>query len=316
VIAPITWEWHTHRQAGLKLVNLQTQLDTASADRLNLQTEIDRYQHESNRLAGILTEQSASAARQTASAEKFELWKQRLHGLLNDNDYRWPADSPFVRIPKAVVKQLDTGRPVRPPGALSQAARELLGLTPQEREQLETAFHNHFAEIDQLIDSRLYETNALSPYAARFGIPAGAVASQVWTIPPLGDEVNTQAKSLEASLQATLGPERWSMVEGQLGMLGTDTLRRILNLDAAQNPQQIAVWIFDQAGEPTVGYGWQGNGGAFSRSGTPLDAFKTDPSDSPRIDPADLLGAATLPKGVVERIMDWVQQQATTLPAK
>ena len=221
-----------------------------------------------------MADQASAAARRAADADRFSAWKQRLLALLTAEDYHWPEDSPFVRIPKSVVRQLDSPHPVRPPGVLTQAARELLGLTPQEREQVEAALQSHFAAMDKLADGSIYETNALAAYASRFGIPSPAIASQVWTIPALGDEVNTQAKALETSLQNTLGPERWAMVQGQMGVSGTDTLRRVLNLDAAQNPQQIAVWISNSNGKPTVGYGWQGNGGAFTQDGASLDLFQ------------------------------------------
>jgi len=316
VVAPMSWEWHAHLEAKRHLLELHTQLEATRTDRAEVQTEIERYQKTTARLSAALADESSLAARRAAAADEFAAWRQRLHALLAAEDYRWPADSPFVRIPKSIVRKLETNRPVRPPGVLTQAARELLGLTSEEREQIENAFRAHFAAIDQLIDTRVYETNALAPYPSRFGIPSGAVASQVWTIPPLGDQVDTLSKGLETSLQNTLGPDRWSITQGQMGMIGTDTLRRVLNLDAAQNPQQIAVWIFDEGGKPAVGYGWQGNGGAFSRGDIPLDIFKPGPPPDSGMSSGELLGASNLPGGVVERMMNWLQQQAAALPEK
>ena len=128
-----------------------------------------------------------------------------------------------MRIPKSIVKQLGVDHSVQPPGVLTQPARELLGLTPQEREQIETVLQAHFTAMNQLIENQVYETKTLSQSGSHFGIPSDASASKVWVIPPLGDAVATQTKTLQDSLQNTLGAERWQFVSEQLGTIGTDT---------------------------------------------------------------------------------------------
>jgi hypothetical protein len=261
-----------------------------------------------------LADETALAAKRAAAADKFSARKRHLRALLTGENYHWPQDSPFVRIPKSVAKSLEPYRAVRPPGVLTQEARELLGLTPEEREQVEAALQAHFVAMDKLIEVGIYETNALSPYAARFGIPSGATASQVWTIPALGDDVDAQAKALETSLQHALGSERWGMVQAQMGIVGTDTLRRVLGLDAGQNPQQVALWITDQNGKPTVGYGWQGNGGAFTQDGAPLEVFKPGAQSASDPDPARFIGGRTLPTALTTRMLAWLQGQAAAMP--
>jgi len=94
-------------------------------------------------------------------------------------DYHWPEDSPFVRIPKAVVPQLEVRHPIAPPGVLKQETRELLGLTPAEREQAEQALQQYFAAMDSLMDSNRYETNRTTLAT----IPANALSSQVLACP-------------------------------------------------------------------------------------------------------------------------------------
>lgn len=131
----------------------------------------------------------------------------------------------------------------------------------------------------------------------------------------LGDEVTTQTKALETNLREVLGPERYGIVEGQLGTIGTDTVRRALNLDAAQNPQQLAVWVLDINGKPTVGCGWQGNGGAFTYYVGPLESFIAD-STASGLDPAEVISTRALSGVLTSKIRDWAQQQAASLPAQ
>ena len=315
-IVPVGWQWQAQSHARAEVSRLQIRLAEAQSERAGVQSEVERWESTSARLSASLPA-GADLARKRAAAEgQFAAWKNRLRALLTSDTYRWPEDSPFVRIPKSIVKQLGVDHSVQPPGVLTQPARELLGLTPQEREQIETVLQAHFTAMNQLIENQVYETNTLSQSGSHFGIPSDASASKVWVIPPLGDAVATQTKTLQDSLQNTLGAERWQFVSEQLGTIGTDTLRRVLNLDAGQNPQEVAVWITEFNGKPTVGYGWQGNGGAFTQDGAPLDAFSPGAATSPGMDPAQFVGSRTLPAVLTSRMLAWLQQQAVALPGK
>jgi RNA polymerase sigma factor (sigma-70 family) len=319
-VVPIGWQCQAQRHARQQILTLQSQLTEVETERVQVQTELDRREKTSARLNMSLAAATDSAMKRATAASEFGAWKNRLRALLTSETYRWPEDSPFVRIPKSVVSQLGGGNgSVQPPGVLAQSARELLGLTPEERQQVESALQAHFAAMDKLTEDHLYETNTLSQYRSHFGIPSGASASKVWVIPALGDEVTAQSKMLEDSLQATLGSERWQLVSQQLETIGTDTLRRVLSLDAGQNPQEIAVWIWENKGKPTVGYGWQGNGGAFSNDGVPLEVFNPGASAgtaAPRIDPVQFIGSRTLPAVVTSRMLAWLQQEAAAWPGK
>src|SRR5262249_10461079 len=155
-------------------------------------------------------------------------------GQLLAEDYRWPEDSPFIRIPKSELMHLSMDRPVSPPGEIKRAARELFGLTPAERQEAESALHDHFASMDHLMDQAIYETNNASGFSA----PKTTIAKKFWAIPALGDSAQALGETLESTLHNVLGNERWPLVKEALDLRGTDTLRRILSLDADKQPQR------------------------------------------------------------------------------
>jgi RNA polymerase sigma factor (sigma-70 family) len=316
-VAPLGWEWQGQRRAREQAGSVEEQLAAARAERSELRVQLETAEEESRRLDAALAGERDSSAQRAKAAEKLAAWKKHLRAVLTADNYRWPEDSPFVRIPKSVVKQVSgPDHSIMPPGVLSQAARELMGLTPQERERVEAALRAHFSAVDQLIADHLYETNALSPFSAQFSIPAGALASKVWAIPALGADAASQITELETALQASLGDERWALAKEQMDMRGTDTLRRVLNVDAAQNPQEMAVWISDHNGKPMVGYGWHENGSAFTSDGAALESFGPAANAASGNDAVKFLDDRGFPNAVTTVMLGWVQQQAAALAGK
>jgi len=64
------------------------------------------------------------------------------------------------------------------------------------------------------------------------------VASAIFYVPALGDEAKASADRLEEEMKSELGDQRWPLMEAQWNSHGTHTLRRILDLDSAQEPQE------------------------------------------------------------------------------
>src|SRR5262249_54572537 len=120
-LTPLGLEWQGHRPAPKRPFRLQNQFETAQNESSNLPSGIERYEKTSTRLSGTLTDETALAAKRATAANKFSAWKQHLRLLLTAEDYHWPEDSPFVRIPKSVAKLLGTDHAVHPPGVLTQA---------------------------------------------------------------------------------------------------------------------------------------------------------------------------------------------------
>ena len=305
---PVAWQWNDYHRAADAAAQTRAQFAAAQTEQALLQSEIERLRKTVERLEASSTAAKELAEQRAEAARKYEAWKTHLRGLLLTDNYRWPEDSPFVRIPKSALRQINADRPVAAPGVLKQHERELLGLSPQERAQIENTLHRYFEGVDAMIDANIYETN----HPTNFGIPASALASKIWSVPALGDEVKTRADELQTALQAALGEDRWPLVQAQLQSHGLHSLRMTLNLDAGQEGQQIGVWVSEENGKLVVGRGWSGQYTSGASSGMALDLFKPNAEPVPGMDTADFLGFRTLPGTVSRRMTDWIQQQAIT----
>lgn len=305
-VAPVAWQWNHQRQARQQLLHFQTQLAEAQKDLSAAQSEIDRRNEASARLAASSAAAKDAADRDADAAGKFAAWRNHLRQVLTDDDYRWPEDSPFVRIPKSVLHDLNDVHGVNPPGVLRQEARELLGLTPQDRKQIEATLQNHFATMDDLIEKQIVETNQ----TVHFRIPEAADARMAWIVPPLGDEVVRQGAELQSELKGILGDSRWALMKEQLQSTGINTLRRVLNLDAGNEGQEVAVWIKDNkndAGQPTVGIGLSSGSSMSITEGLGLDTAVSAMGAENNGNVWDnLLG---VPESITQRINEWIKLQ-------
>ena len=314
VLAPMLWEWSEDRNAKAALAQVNANLTETQNEIDLVQTERLRSEESSRRLESSLARARVTANQRAEMERMFAAWKQRTRGRLLAADYQWPDDLPFVRIPKAIVSQLRVRHPIREPGLIKQEARELLGLSPAEREEMEAALQKHFAAMDNLMEQHLYETNRLDHTPPS----AGALASQVWGLSPLGDEVKQHIDELLASLKTTLGSERWPMIEEDLRSAGTESLRQTLDLDAGERGQQLTVWIEERNAQLLVGYGWcSDQGSAFSSGGLTLNSFADGAKFPEGMSQEHYLGFEQLPVALTQPAIAWLRQQAATrLPLK
>ena len=307
--APLVWQWQQQSEARHALALAKSNFAATQAQLAVRQSELLHLTESATKLAESLANFRLAAARRAETEQKFTTWKEQVRARLLAADYQWPEDLPFIRIPKAILPQLNVERPVTPPGSFSQPARELLGLSPTERRAAEEALHNHFAAMDSLMEASRYETNS-----AKFtSIPRETLASQVWGVPALGDEVKQRADELQSALRADLGEERWPMVARQMESSSSDSLQRILNLDAGEKGQELAVWIQERDGNLVAGFGWGEKGMSFSSSGLALSLFLPN-AEIP-------VGAGTVEDYLVTRPMaatlsqpalEWIRRQAET----
>lgn len=307
VAGPMFWQWNDHYQARQQVLHFQTELRAAQNDLAATQLEIDRLNTVSARLVASSAAAKDAVDRYADAANKFAIWKTHLRSVLTADDYHWPEDSPFVRIPKSVLHELNNVHSINPPGVLKQEARELLGLTAQERKQIETTLQNHFATMDDLIEKQIIETNQ----TAHFHIPETAVASMVWMVPPLGDEVVRQGTELQMELKDILGDSRWSLMKEQLQSTGVYTLRRVLNLDAGNDGQEFAVWIKDNkdnGGQPTIGVGLSSGPSISVTEGLALEPVLSAMGTGNDGNIWD--NALGVPESITQRINQWFKLQA------
>jgi RNA polymerase sigma factor (sigma-70 family) len=306
---PVAWQWKSSRAAGRGAANVRTELESVRSERITLEGEIERLARSAEALKASLANAATIEAQNADAARKLELWKTRIRSALMAADYHWPDDSPFVRIPKTSVQRIDAGMAIQPPGVIAPEARELLGLSPEERATVEERLHNYFGNIDRLIENGIVETNQ-SP---RLKPPAGAVTSTIYYVPALGDEAKASAGILEEELKSVLGDQRWPFVESKWNSSGTHTLRRILGIDSDQQAQEVCVWInSDSSGALTTGYQWLTSQSSFGADGAALAAML--PGANPQVgrSPIQAVEANNLPGPLTSRMLAWLQEQAQT----
>jgi len=304
VAVPVAWQWHEHQQVQQALAAAGVGAGPDEWD--SLRTELIQLNQSAAQLDASLAAARVADRHRAARDKEFADWKARLRARLLAADYQWPGDLPFVRIPKKLVPRLDVSHPVMQPGVIKPEACELLGLSPAEREAAEAALGHYFTNLNGLAESQLYETNRTS----RIGVPADALASQVWELPALGDEAKQNSEALENALQAALGDQRWQLVSNQMSMIGTDTLRRILDLDVADRGREFAVWIRQQDGRPVVGYGWGDGNSSFTSGGIALSLFQPGAPSSGSFRIEDYFESRQLSPAFTQPALAWIQQQA------
>jgi hypothetical protein len=121
-------------------------------------------------------------------------------------DYRWSDDSAFARIPKSVLpelNQLAKPTPFSPPGVVNPYERELLGLTPAQRQALEETLRP-VAEAQYGDKAEAYERD--NPLGGQ------VIASKIFADQPsgkVGAESEQRFAQLLADIRGILGEERW-----------------------------------------------------------------------------------------------------------
>lgn len=330
-VVPVAWQIHAQHQAREQLADAETQLADLGKQADDLQAQSDRLQAGIRQSERLLADRTAATARDAESARKFEDWKAHVRGELTASDYRWPADSPFVRIPKSVLPDLDTHSVnyeshgmtegysysyhvmFSPPGNLAVEARELLGLSPAERAQIETALHQYISTSDASISSLVYETNQ----ARHISIPTDAVTNQVWVIPAAANAAQRTAQ-FKSSLQTVVGNDRWPLLSVMLGDAGLGKAEGTnpYNLAVDQQATEVAVWLNrDQSTMTSVT--WNGSWDSPMGIGTSgvgdglLSWFLPDSIWMQAGGVANPFGLQSLPVEVSRKIVQWAQNQAT-----
>src|SRR5262249_19101031 len=153
-----------------------------------------------------LAQANEAASRAAQSARAFDVWKRKIRGLLTAADYRWDDDSPFVRIPKAILPQLSEQSDAEPfrPGVVAPYARELIGLTSAERQAVATTLQRQLSDVD----ARIYETN--------LPVTGAIVARRLFVLSGSREEANRIEDLMLAELHNLLGEDRWPLVAVRL----------------------------------------------------------------------------------------------------
>jgi hypothetical protein len=167
-----------------------------------------------------------------------------------------------VRIPKSVIKQLELHAMFDASGKLSEPAREVLAITPEEQAPTGQALANYWSGVYNLMAAAAYETTPLTQ-------KPGRVAKTV-VIPPLGSALQKLAQETRTQLSDLLTEERETILfggwdEGAIQIFWPGNLWKI-----SQEPQTFNVWL-DSAPEtekaPQYGASWSSTLGSTSAEG-------------------------------------------------
>ena len=302
---PVGWQLNERRVAGEEAKRFQTQLLASQDESATVQMEIERLRAVSGGLEQSVAQNNEAAARAAESAQAFAAWKKKIRGQLTAADYHWDDESPFVRIPKSALpelSELSDAEPFRPPGVVLPYARELMGMTPSERQSVEETLHRHFADVEARLAAGIEETN--EPLSGRM------VANAVFALPELGDEAKQHADQMLAELRGILREERWPLVHVRLnerrgGNLYSSNLHSILN----QPKQHLLVWVeTDDKGTPKMGFNLSG---ALALGGTRALSQFLPEGDPNRTESADDFFKGYLSEALRQRALAWLQEQAT-----
>jgi hypothetical protein len=130
--------------------------------------------------------------------------KTRFSELVSAPDYRWSDDLPFVRVPKAALKNISSDVPAfGPKGRLSQWIKEVLNLSNDQQSAVVASLTQHLEAMDQLAAANATSTNWVAT--------DGTYHHQV-KVPPLGDVGQTLENNLATNLLTLLGPEQSQLV--------------------------------------------------------------------------------------------------------
>jgi hypothetical protein len=310
---PVAWQWKVQDSAGKEAARLQTQLEAVRVDRETLDNEVAGLRKNVERLDASLGSATRNTQLAAARAKEFIDWKARIRGLLTSGDYHWPDDSPFVRVSKHVVGQIEVGMPVQPPGTVDPSAKELMGMTRAEREGIESALQNYFSGLDRLIEDHLYETNR----PINGTIPSSALAQKIIAMPPLGDAAQNAVVQMFQEIGGILGKDRFALAQVDMDSYGYGTANQVMNLRAAKELQEIVAYINpSDKGDPTVVFQWHGERGMFGSAGVSLAGFLPRAEGEAASFASENLDQQHFPETIKRQLRAWLEQQAQTLIAK
>jgi len=322
---PVAWQLNERHTVGEEAKSFQTQLLTTQNEGVTAQTEIERLRAVSGKLEQSVAQANEAAARAAASAQAFEVWKKKIRSRVTAADYRWEDDSAFARIPKSVLPELNElaqSKPFSPPGVVNPYARELMSLTPAERQALEDTLQR-VAELQRGEKAEVYE---------RDNTPRGRMlASRLFVNEPFGkagEEAEQRLTQMLTGIRGILGEERWPVLPARFKSINCDVWNRALIPAPSAN---IEAWVEnDENGSPKARWTYSGewpnsgtkppskskDGNVYSvnvvgyQNGTAaLSAFLSD-GDPKQTKAAANFDGVPAPEPVRQSVLTWLQKQA------
>jgi len=329
---PVCWQLNEQNVATDEARRMQAQLLATQREVSNAQAELETLWASFNRAQQTAAQRQEEADRAAESARAFEVWKQRTRSQLRAADYLWDDDSPFVRVPKTVLpefSELAYGSPFYPPGIVTTYARELMTLTPAERQSLEGILQR-VAELQHGEQADVYEKD---------GSTGGrVVAARVFMTDPtgvLGTEAEQRFAQMLTDMHNVLGEERWPVLPGKYKNANCDLWNSALippptgvvtaSVEVDEQGTPKALWHVsgdlsklrgDVVVPPASGTG-KGQGGivysvnviGYQNNSAALSVF-LPVADANQASIAVSLGGVSLPDAIHRQMVAWFQEQA------
>ena len=249
-IVPLAWQWQQTRASAQSVAAMEKSLDATRTQYEQASADLKELQAVEARLVSVTA--TGAQTRREQAAQKLAALRARTQALLAADDYRWPEDLDFVRIPKSAVPSLNPWMGPGTPDKLQVKVQTMLGLTPQENEAVAQVFTNYFSGINHLMEGGVYETNQ----STRLHLPEGA-QSTVFVMQPLGPEIRRSMDELCSNITAIIGADRWALVNpDRWEMTHYEQVRLLGYFQYAWDlPQEAAVNIFAVPGkEPALSF--------------------------------------------------------------
>ena len=280
-----------------------------------------------------------------ATAQAFADWKKKIRASFMAADYRWSDESPFVCIPKVVLPELceffckgssskpGANDPISPPGVVNPSVRDLLSLTPAERQAIEEMLQR-VAELQRGEKADVYEME--KPVSGR------TVAARLFAADPLGKvgpEAEQRFAQMLTDLRDILGEERWPVLPSRFTTVNCDVLNRMLipqrashisaSVEVEEKGIPRAKWTLTGEATPVGGVKQppardvkpSADGRVYSlnvvgyvNNNAALSAFLPD-ADPEQRNRATNFGGINLPPAVKQRAAAWFEEQAVAWSA-
>lgn len=199
---PLAWQWQAVSKASRLHAGLATQLAAADKSATDLEQELQRTRDALARAQQISI--NAESSRDVLNAQRA--------GRLPRPAYQWNDNSPYVRVPKQLLKSIGISSVANRRGELSEQIKEALQITDAEAERLQAAINRFIAGVH---DAQAAGVQSVSPTAQDLN-GRTEEETRVIEFPDVTAQLKPLREQLFTELSATLGAERFELFREDL----------------------------------------------------------------------------------------------------
>lgn len=200
---PLAWQWRAEAHVRQEQAVLSARLAAVKQDAANSEQDIRRTRE-------ALTQAQLDTV--NAEAQRDGL-RAQLAGRLPRPVYQWSDNSPYVRVPKSLLRDMDIAAVANRRGELSEQMKDALQMTGAEAQQAQAAIDRFMAAFQA---AQAAGVQPVKPTAADLQghTPED---TRVFAFPDVTEQLKPLRAELFATLNDTLGPDRLELLRRQLG---------------------------------------------------------------------------------------------------